>query len=344
MMKRCSMHHRGGAGRRPARTLLRGAFAAAVFALCLGAAASPACAGELKATFIQLNRASAINTVTDWEASLRKIRDAGLDTIIVQWTADDGLAYFESELPYRETFNVVERMLTAASGKGLKIHLGLVNDPTFWTQITARDRVLRDYFLARITQHLRVQKELLRKFNGYPEWVGYYVPDEIDDLTWRHENKQDLLQDYLRGLLSGLRKSDSKRTVGISSFFRARTAPDIYAGMLKQVVSGFDQVMVQDGVGVGNPPPRYVPLYFKHLRETWPADGPALWCVVEAFRQVAHDSQTFTAVPAAPDALAHQVEEAAPYFAHLVLFSFLDYADPARGAEAARLFEYLKKR
>ena len=36
--------------------------------------------------------------------------------------------------------------------------------PHYWSEITARDSVLRDYFLVRVAQNEKIQKALLSKF------------------------------------------------------------------------------------------------------------------------------------------------------------------------------------
>ena len=51
-------------------------------------------------SFIQLNRRCADRTETDWRADMKQMSAIGIRSIIVQWCAEPGIAYIESELPY----------------------------------------------------------------------------------------------------------------------------------------------------------------------------------------------------------------------------------------------------
>lgn len=312
----------------------------------LSALTVPAHAGRVTGTFIQLNRGVADKPVPEWAADLDRMKEAGINTLIVQWCAEGDLAYFKSDLPFGEQHATIENLLAAADGKGFRILLGLRNDPDYWKQITARDRVLRDYFMARVAQNEAVQLALKAKFDRSPDFAGYYIPDEIDDLNWRTPSRRALMKEYLAVLARRLKANDPDRPATVSSFVRGRTAPDIYANTLKELFasdSHVDAVLIQDGVGVGDPPASYVALYFKELQQRWDEQGPQLWGIVEAFEQTSKAGEAFAARPAPAGRLRKQVEAAAPYFDRLVLFTFLDYATPAKGPEAEALFDVLKE-
>jgi hypothetical protein len=301
----------------------------------------------VSATFVQLNRAAAAKSAQEWSADLDKMSAAGLTTLIVQWSAEGDISYFQTDLPFKEQYDALEKLFEAAAGRGFSIVLGLQNDPGYWKQITARDRVLRDYFLTRVDRNEKLQRAILARFNDAPEFTGYYIPDEIDDLTWRTPGRRALLKQYLALMAERLRHNDPRRPVAVSAFFRGRTAPDIFAGMLRDICDAefpLDALLIQDGVGVGDPPVNYVPLYFKVLKERWSDKAPRLWGVIEAFEQTSKTGEPFSARPAPARRLEEQVRAAEPYFEQLVLFTFPDYADPARGEAAAALFEALKKK
>ena len=314
---------------------------------CAGAvpAGNPGIAG----TFIQLNRSVATNSVDTWKADLAKMRAVGINTLIVQWSVEKPVAYFRTNsLPCAEQYDTIKRLFEAVHGSGMTVYLGLENDPDYWTQIKSRDRVLRDYFLLRVAANEQVQKGLLAAFELMPEWVGYYIPDEVDDLSWRHPSKQGFIQGYLSLMTRRLKANDPKRAVAVSAFFRGRTAPDIFGRNLVDLTTRTDPhvdiVLVQDGVGVGDPPDRYVPTYLKTLREMWPPKGPQFWVVVEAFRQTSSANAPFAAEPASPERLAGQIESAGACADRSILFTFNDYAHPGRGAAAAALYKSLLDR
>ncbi len=315
--------------------------AAALFASCAWALA-----GGVTGTFVQLNRASANLSVEQWAAALDRMSSAGIRTIIVQWSAEGSISYFRTDLPFTEQYPALEHLFAAAKGKDFQIVLGLQNDPGYWKQIGARDRVLRDYFMTRVGQNIAVQKALLKKFGSDPDFTGYYIPDELDDLNWRAPDRRAIARQYLSTLASELRAADADRPTAISAFFRGRTAPDLFAANLAGLFDTphhLDIVMVQDGVGVGDPPQEYVSIYFKELRQSWPKSAPALWGVIEAFEQTSKSDEPFAARPAPAGRLRDQIKTAEPFFDRLILFTFLDYADSSSGAGAQPLFEVLKE-
>jgi hypothetical protein len=245
-----------------------------------------------------------------------------------------------------ETYETLERLFEAVRDSGLTLHLGLMNDPGYWTAITARDRVLRDYFLLRVARNERLQKQLLERFGNRPEWAGYYIAEEIDDLTWRDPRRAVFVRDYLSLMTARLKSNDPARPVAVSAFFRGRTAPDIFARTLLDLTTNgahrVDAVLVQDGAGADDPPLAYIPLYFQALREAWTADAPKLWGVIELFTQTSPEGQPFAAVAATPERVVKQIAAAAPHVERLVVFTLKDYADPSRGPGAAQLQQALR--
>ncbi len=307
--------------------------------------ARPARAAETRpvsGTFIQLNRQAAARSPEQWKALLTRMRAAGINTLIIQWTAETPVLYFKDrEMDFTEQFDVVERLLEAERGLRFSIFLGLQHDPAFWNEITARDKALRDYFLVRQAQNQRLQAALLKAFGQRDDWVGYYLPDEIDDLAWRDAARRKLFQDYLRQTVGSLRAHDSWRPVAISAFFRGRTAPGIAAANLAHLTAGtgLDTLLLQDGAGGGDPPDDVLPLYYQALLKVL-ATKPEPWAVVEAFRQTSAPDAPFAAKPAPADDFIRQLKAAAG-FKRRILFSFPDYADPERGPEARALYQVL---
>lgn len=294
-------------------------------------------------TFIQLNRQVAGYSTAQWKALLASMQSAGMDTLIIQWTAEPPVLYFKNkDLAFKEQFATIERLMAAESGMHFAVFLGLQHDPAFWNGITARDKVLRDYFLVRQAQNERIQAALLKTFAQWQDWVGYYLPDEIDDISWRDAARRRLLGDYLRATIARLRQHDARRKIAVSAFFRTRTAPTVVAENLDALTAdiGLDYLLLQDGAGNNDPPDDIRALYYQAMLKPRPGCVPERWVVLEAFRQTSRNTEPFAARPAPPDDFARQIR-AATGFKRRILFSFPDYADPARGAAASALFQSL---
>ena len=293
--------------------------------------------------FLQLNRQAAGQTAEQWKTLLTRMRAIGIDTLIVQWTAEAPVLYFkDQDLDFKEQFDTIERLMEAERGLRFSIFLGLQNDPAFWKEITARDKALRDYFLERQAQNERIQAALLKTFGQRDDWVGYYIPDEIDDLSWRDAGRRQLLKDYLHATVRSLRKHDTHRTIAISAFFRARTAPTAVAETWNALTAdtGLDYLLLQDGAGNNDPEDDVLPLYYQALLNLRREHAPELWAVLEAFRRTSGNAEPFAAQPAPPDDFGRQIRAAAG-FKRRVLFTFPDYVDPERGAAARALYQSL---
>ncbi len=305
-------------------------------------------AHAVQASYIQLNRGHGEMSVGEWSADILQMQSVGIDTLIVQWSAENGVAYFRADgLPYPEQYDVLERLFAALRGSGMQVFLGLRHENHYWVQIQGRDRVVHDYMRLRVSQNEALQRALLSRFDEEPAWVGYYIPDEVDDLTWREMPRRQYLQQYLSMMGMRIRAHDAARRIGISAFFRVRSAPSVFADLLSECVSGsaIDCVMIQDGAGENDPPVEYLPLYLEALSDAC-TEGrlPALWYVVEAFRRTSLPSEPFAAEPAPPDRFVQQLRLAPKGVEGLVLFTFPDYVDPDRSEGARLLYKTLVDR
>ncbi len=293
-------------------------------------------------SFIQLHRGKVERTVEDWRADLHTLRNLQADTVIIQWSAEEPVIYFEAqEAPssrFTETYPAIERILEAAEAEGMSVLIGLQHHPEYWDQIKGREKVIRDFFRLRMARNERLQRALLQTFGNRRAWTGYYIPDEVDDLTWRDPAMQAIIHDYLKRMAAILRRNDAGRTIAVSSFFRGRTSPERMTENLMAMLgdTGIDILLVQDGVGTGDPPLQYVPLYYNVLSNAWKTKVndeerhtqlPALWCVIETFRQTSGLNDPFTAEPASPERVQEQIDAARPHFEKLVTFTFDDYRE-----------------
>lgn len=288
--------------------------------------------------FIQLHRGKTERSVADWRADFVALKALKADTVIVQWAAEEPVLYFErghDGLPgFTETYPTLERIMEAAEAEGMSVLIGLQHHPEYWTQITSREKVIRDFFRIRMARNERLQRALLDAFGRRYAWAGYYIPDEVDDLTWRAPEMRTLIRDYLVQMTAILRRNDAERSIAVSSFFRGRTAPERMASDLIALLqdTDIDVLLVQDGIGTGDPPLLYSPLYYETLAAAWQAAVaadevilPSLWCVIETFHQTSALNDPFTAEAASPERVREQIEAARPYFERLIVFTFDDY-------------------
>ncbi len=309
-----------------------------------GPAPAPVPPAPVTGTIFQPSRDWTGKSVEDWEETLSLARAAGIETLIVQWTDEGTVAYFQpAPENYEESHPLVNRILEAAGQVGLEVVLGLGNDPEYWRMIETRADVLDVYFRVRNTRNLRLQEALLENFGNNPNWTGYYLSEEIDDLNWREPDRERAFRQYL--LRSGrlIRENDSRRDIAISSFFRKRTAPAIYAGNLRDLVgdTAIDSVWVQDGIGVELLSTPLIEPYYRELARAFAPPEPVAGVVVEIFEQTSAEGEPFAAQPALPARVGRQLQDASLVGGPLVLFSLLDYADPRKGGAQKEMYDLI---
>jgi len=306
----------------------------------------PSSAAPVNASFIQLNRDFGSWSDAQWRAALEEAKSIGVDTVIVQWSAEGDVAYFEpSPIRYTESFPAVNRILRASERLGLKVVLGLSHDPEYWRFIKARDDVREVYFRVRASENMELIGALLDVFGAARVWTGYYITEEIDDLSWREGKSMEIFRNYLFRLGRVLEAVDPDREVVISSFFRRRTAPLAYASNMRELLRDtvVDRVLIQDGVGVDPLPARFVRFYIEALSEVFSRDpeAPALDFVMEIFKQTSGPDEAFVAVSAPVERVQSQLENLAPHSSGITLFTLLDYAAPGNGVEAESLYQLI---
>ena len=109
----------------------------------------------------------------------------------------DGCLFPTRAGKFEESHPLVNRILEAAGRVGLEVVLGLGHDPEYWRMIETRADVLDVYFRVRNTRNLRLQEALLENFGNNPDWTGYYLSEEIDDLNWREPDRERVFRQYL---------------------------------------------------------------------------------------------------------------------------------------------------
>lgn len=297
-------------------------------------------------TFVQFSRKDADRSVQDWKRLLDGMKAVGIGRVYVQWTADrEGVCYFEAGAGslYAERLPVLNRLFEALDGSGMEVFLGLEHDAHFWTRITAKGQTLRDYLLKRARRQQLLLKALNASFGNRKEWVGVYVTDEIDDVSWRSKAAGDCFRSYLRHLLDANRKT-SKRAVAISAFCRGRTSPRVFRENLEDLLNGLplNELLFQDGGGEADPPDEYLADYVKAVTARRDSALPQSRLILEVFAVASEPGKPFRAEPASPEAVRRRLAAVAGHFDDVVLFAFPQYMDPALGAGQRALFDFFK--
>ncbi len=174
-----------------------------------------------------------------------------------------------------------------------------------------------------------------RAWKKHPAFGGWYLPEEIDDDHWFAPPRRrqlasalDRLAGLLRPLSAGGFTNRNHTAAEVASFWAELAAR-----------RRLERVLIQDGIGAGKMTLGAWPAYLEALRARL---GRRLEVVVEIFEASPAEGE-FRAVPAPAGRVLLQAELARRATGRAPLcFSLPDYAVPAAGEAAARLFEALR--
>jgi hypothetical protein len=309
-----------------------------VAAACLASAPLRALEPPLvSGAFIDLTRTSAAADKTWWQAQLDAMREIELDTLIVMNVARGGVAYYPTALAtdYPGQQDAIGHVLDCAGQAGIKTFLGLHLDPTFWKH--------RFDLPSRRRRNRATLEELIDRYGTHPALAGWYLPEEIDDVTRTQRYADDLLS-YL-GDLAQRARAKTGLPVLISPFFGRDVDPKDYAKWWDETAFPalhVDIVALQDGMGTHRTTLRRAVEVFAALRPVAAKHGVRLWANNESFDQQHGwpvDDHPWAATPVDFEVFWRHAVAVAPYVDKSVTFEFTHYFSPLRGGAAARLYE-----
>ncbi|WP_297572907.1 DUF4434 domain-containing protein [uncultured Deefgea sp.] len=127
--------------------------------------------------------------------------------------------------------------------------MGLYSDPSFFKALDLPDNKLEAYLSGLRELSLAEAKKII--VQSKVKIIGWYLPEEIDDLNWRTPARQAMLMRHYQAISRDLKALRPDLPVYASSFFGGFSPPKEYAEMLRslQQQTGI-QWMVQGGQGV----------------------------------------------------------------------------------------------
>lgn len=299
-------------------------------------------ATRLAGTFIQLTAEHGTWQRIQWYELFLEFERLGLRHIVIQWTAYDDLAFFPSS-SFRNVPNPpLEMLLQLADEFGFRVRVGLSHDSQYWREINHSPSVVQVYLGRRILAMREILPELLAVVRKHRSFAGFYVAEEIDDVSWQAPERQAVLFSYLRALRNELRRNYSPHSIAISGFSNAATSPRALANFWDSLfrTTGISVLLFQDGIGAGKLELPELRIYLEALRGMFDDSRRELWIVVELFQLEAgtNTATRFQAVPAHLQRIKRQLALAAEYTTTSIAFSVPDYMSPSRGTQQGGLF------
>jgi len=306
--------------------------------------ATPATRALLNATFIQLLEQNGSWNRARWEGLFDSFQAIGLRQVVIQWTLQDKRAYFATETFVQAPQPPLETILQLAEARGIELYLGLAADSDYWEKIK-QTPVHQEEYLNRLRwKSERVAQEIAVIAARYKSFKGWYIPEEIDDLTWRPPKARELLYRHIRQLSGFLKKLTPGGMVSLSCFSNARMDPESYEAFWNKLLreTAVDILLFQDGAGTAKLPLELLPDYLKAVRSAVDANGKKLQVVVELFEVVSESP--FKAIPAPLFRIRQQLQMASDYATDGInSFSVPDYMSFEGGTAAMELLQNYQK-
>ena len=187
-----------------------------------------------------------------WDEFLTEIKDLGMNTLIVQYTAfknaTNNITWFNSANTFTATKSkhTLERVLASAQRKGIEVHIGLHFDDTYWQHQTdvAWLQIQANYCIA-------IAEEIQAQFGTHVAFKGWYIPHEPEPNAYNTDEKVRLFREHFVDRISNRLHQLNNKPVSIAAFWNSSlsTPEQLQHFMAELSKSNLQIVMLQDGVG-----------------------------------------------------------------------------------------------
>jgi len=292
---------------------------------CLSGVAQDCPAPSIHGSFLQPALGDAW-TLEQWHDEFHYMRNARLDQLVLQWTADSkekttiypsGVAGYTQNTKH----DVVKRALDAADASGAQVYLGLQINDDWWTKyITDKSWIENE---AKVANALA--SDLWKRYGQHGSLTGWYLAFEVDNVASTPAEWNNLVAFY-RTVGNHLHKLTPGKPILIAPFFnpQADLSPSQWETMWEYVLkrSTIDVLALQDGVGASHVTKAQLPEWFSAVRNAIENSRPSM--------QFWADTETFTSdyEPRPIRSIVNDMCAVEPYVSSYLSFSFNHYMSP----------------
>lgn len=187
-----------------------------------------------------------------WDEFLTEIKDVGMNTLIVQYTAFknpyNNITWFNSANTFTtiKSKHTLERVLASAQRKGIEVHIGLHFDDTYWQHQTdvAWLQTQANYCIV-------IAEEIQAQFGTHVAFKGWYIPHEPEPNAYNTDEKVRLFREHFVDRISNRLHQLNNKSVSIAAFWNSSlsTPEQLQHFMAELSKSNLQIIMLQDGVG-----------------------------------------------------------------------------------------------
>lgn len=187
-----------------------------------------------------------------WDEFLTEIKDLGMNTLIVQYTAfknaSNNITWFNSANTFTTTKSkhTLERVLASAQRKGIEVHIGLHFDDNYWQHQTDVA-----WLQTQANYCITIAEEIQAQFGTHVAFKGWYIPHEPEPNAYNTNEKVRLFREQFVDRISNRLHQLNNKPVSIASFWNSSlsTPEQLQHFMAELSKSNLQIVMLQDGVG-----------------------------------------------------------------------------------------------
>lgn len=277
-------------------------------------------------------------TVEDWTRELRKLKALGMNTVIFQaalWNELEECYYPSEEFRNYRRWNVIEPMLEAASGLGLKVFLGGYGSVTCWM-----DKLDRDLVETEKRRQLKCFQELMR-YKGL--FHGFYFAPESAFTGERDPRREAFLHSLYGELFQEIKSIDPTLQILMSpaTFYypdgKMRLMAEAWNAFLQGVP--LDILAPQDSIGCSCITLEHQDEAYRNWKAVCAENRIHLWANIEVFDLREPIGSAHARCPALPDRVVAQINNAAPHVEKMITWEGLYYFSGEGEALRKRLFE-----
>lgn len=187
-----------------------------------------------------------------WDEFLTEIKDLGMNTLIVQYTAfknaSNNITWFNSANTFTATKSkhTLERVLASAQRKGIEVHIGLHFDDNYWQHQTDVA-----WLQTQANYCITIAEEIQAQFGTHVAFKGWYIPHEPEPNAYNTNEKVRLFREQFVDRISNRLHQLNNKPVSIAAFWNSSlsTPEQLQHFMAELSKSNLQIIMLQDGVG-----------------------------------------------------------------------------------------------
>lgn len=187
-----------------------------------------------------------------WDEFLTEIKDLGMNTLIVQYTAFknpyNNITWFNSANTFTATKSkhTLERVLASAQRKGIEVHIGLHFDDTYWQHQTDVA-----WLQTQANYCITIAEEIQAQFGTHVAFKGWYIPHEPEPNAYNTDEKVRLFREQFVDRISNRLHQLNNKPVSIAAFWNSSlsTPEQLQHFTAELAKSNLQIIMLQDGVG-----------------------------------------------------------------------------------------------